>query len=1301
MDSEREDVVSSIIYSENMNNGGCEHCHCEENSTEVLATYNVAGSERRLWEVEQLGTESPYRCVQCRACAKCRKGDELEVISLREEAEQALIESSVELDAQNNTLWATLPFVEDPVEKLRPNRYIAEKVLQSQQRMFSRDPSMREDAVKSHQKLLDRGHVVPYRALPPDYKAAVDNSPGPGYFIPWRTVYNEGSVSTPCRIVFDASSKTPGGESLNGTLAKGKNKLAKLQHLLIKFRHGKAAVSADISMAYNGTKLKPEHLTYQKYLWQDQLDPAAPVEVMHVATLIYGVKSSGQQCQAAIEKLADHHLDAGIHQMGAEALKDTTYVDDILSSQDSHEKCKTVAADIEIILQKGSMKVKSFSFSGAAPAECVSADGTHVGLAGYLWATEADIIKLDIGPVRLGKAKRGRRPDPVLGDIKAALSQVFTKRTLTGIVAGIFDPLGLVTPITAGLKLDLHELCALRLDWDDAVPQELLDKWVENIHRIQDLQGVHFCRTIIPEDAANLDVELLVAADASQNIGIAAVYARVLRKDGTYSCQLVAARSKLLAGLTIPKAELKSAVAAAVLANVVKANLGERCKGTTYVTDSTICLFWITQDDRPLQLGVRNAVLEIRRFTRPSDWFHIPTDHNVADLGTRSATVDQVAHGSAWQTGQDWMRLPREQLPVKTAAEVTLTSEERRIAATELRAGDLRGHQVNFSGPAVSARYAYSKYLVDPCRYSWSKVVRIVALVFKFVRACQEAAQRPSASDGGQEAINRLSTDGSTDGTGGRVVNLSPGEVAKAENYFFRKATKEVKQFARAADFRQFSEERDGILYFTGRLLNSGGIRALEEVMFDLSPVSFCKPIVDRHSPVAYAIMLETHWRTVHHLNATTTYRESLGTVFTIKGRELAHEIKETCSFCKRFKAKLLEVEMGKIHEARLTIAPPFTLCQVDLFGPLEARCEHNHRAVVKVWGVVFKDPASGAVFAHAMAKCDTSAFVQAYTRFAARFCHPKKLYPDEGSQLLKACSEMQISWVDVSHTLNSQFQVGVEYSPCPVGGHNYHGQVERSIREIKKLFFSVYRGIKLDVLGFETAFAWVSNELNNLPICLGSRYKGIDNLDLITPNRLIQGRANRRAMTGPCMINSPSKMLEKMEDIFEAWWRVWNKEKLADYVAKPPKWFRSDPDLQLGDVVVFQKKGPEQAIGSPAWTIGRVVEVKKSAADGRVREVEVEYKNAAENVWRTTHRAARAVAVLHREEDLEVLQGLNAAAREADKAHVAWQIYVDQQEAVVKDMERCRQCEKPVLCERHSIYFAVKPYVYPDEGES
>ncbi len=93
--------------------------------------------------------------------------------------------------------------------------------------------------------------------------------------------------------------------------------------------------------------------------------------------------------------------------------------------------------------------------------------------------------------------------------------------------------------------------------------------------------------------------------------------------------------------------------------------------------------------------------------------------------------------------------------------------------------------------------------------------------------------------------------------------------------------------------------------------------------MFDLNPVSLCKPVVDRHSPVSYSIMLEMHWVTANHLNATAAYRESLATTFILKGRDLAQEVRESCNFCRRYKAKTLEVEMGKIHENRLVIAPP------------------------------------------------------------------------------------------------------------------------------------------------------------------------------------------------------------------------------------------------------------------------------------------------------------------------------------------------------------------------------------------
>ena len=1157
---ESEDECGSTLLDKNQPDGGCDHCHCDEETVHATGFYSAAREEKDFWRVENLGTESPYRCISCRNCSKCRSGEILEAVSLKEEAEQALIEASVELDPEKNVVWAKLPFIEDPVTNLKQNRFVAEKVLKTQLEIFKKSPGMRESALKSHQKLADKGHVVAEEDLTKEAAMAIKKEPGVGYYIPWRIVFNESSISTPCRVVFDASSKTPGGESLNGVLAKGQNRLVALQHLMIRFRSRWAAMTADISMAYNGTKLRPEHYKYQKYLWKEGLLPENPTKTMFVATLIYGVKPSGQQCQVSLEKLAAHFKEKGEHLEGAKVLESSTYVDDIMTSQDTTQECMEVAYQIEKILERGSMGVKAFSYAREQPHENVSSDGVHVGLGGYLWATVADTIELDIGPARLGKAKRGKRPPAVTGDFKEALRPCFTRRVLTGLVAGVFDPLGLVTPITAGMKLDLHELCQLKLDWDDPVPEVLLDKWVANMEKIQALKGLAFQRTVIPADAADDKVELLVMTDASQNLGVVAVFGRVKRKNGQYSCQLIMGRSKLLTGMTIPKAELKSAVAAATTANVVQRNFGDRCSGVTFVTDSTICLYWITQDDRPLQVGVRNAVCEIRRFSDAGDWFHITTEKNVADLGTRPASVAEIMPGTAWHVGQPWMWLPRAEMPIKSAAEITLTAEEKRQAAVEMRNKELPGVAVNLSVPAVADRYALSKYLVDPCRFPWSKAVRIMGMVMKFINACRK--KRTSSPDRQLVEV--------------KVVTLTPEELKLGENYFFRKATAEVKKFSAKKEYENCSVEKEGILYFSGRLLNSGHVKAIEEVMFDLSPVSFFKPIVDRHSPVAYSIMLDTHWKTVNHLSAVTTYRESLSVAYIIKGRELAQEVRTSCHFCKRYKARMVEVEMGKTHESRLVIAPPFTYCQVDLLGPYEARCEHNHRSTVKVWGVVFKDPASGAIFVHAMPKCDTEAFVAAYTRFAARFCHPMKLYPDEGSQLLKACKEMEISWVDVSTTLNARHQVGVEFQACPVGGHNFHGQVERSIREVKKLFDTVYKGKKLDIMGYETAFAWISNELNNLPLCLGSKYKDLDNLDLLTPNRLIHGRSNRRAMSGPCTVESPSKMLEIMLDIFEAWWKAWHSEKLADFVAKPAKWFRSSPSICVEDIVVFQKKGQE-----------------------------------------------------------------------------------------------------------------------------
>ncbi len=355
-----------------------------------------------------------------------------------------------------------------------------------------------------------------------------------------------------------------------------------------------------------------------------------------------------------------------------------------------------------------------------------------------------------------------------------------------------------------------------------------------------------------------------------------------------------------------------------------------------------------------------------------------------------------------------------------------------------------------------------------------------------------------------------------------------------------------------------------------------------------------------------------------------------------VGGRALAQEICESCPFCKRAKAMLIEVEMGKVSEERLYIAPAFTIVHVDLFGPYTAKCEHNHRSTVKVWGAVFKCTATGAVAVYVMASYSTDAFIMAYIWFAARYGHPLKLLPDEGSQLLKACKEMQYSWIDVKRTLNQEYKVGFDFAAAPVGGHNQHGAVERSVREIRKLFDVIFLSpkYKLDILSFESAFCFVSNELNNFLICQAADFKDLSELDVLTPNRLLSGRNNRRSMSGPCTVDSKSRMLEAIEAVFQTWWGLWNDIPLADFVSKPPKWFRSSPNLEVGDIVVFTKDGNDQKLGEVVWTVGRVVEATPSWVDGKVRQVKIEYKNSSEfrnnkAPTRTTNHAARSVARL------------------------------------------------------------------------
>ena len=215
-------------------------------------------------EVEAAGTEVSYRCSNCRNCQDCKKSLRIDVVSIQEEIESEIIEQCVTVDIEKGESVSKLPFVVNPDTRLKPNDKMARKVYESQVRKLNKKPEDKESAILFEPKLQDLGFVDYVHNLTAEQQGMILNAPS-RYVIPWRTVWNENSVSTPSRMVFDGSQSTQDGCSLNSLLAKGVNNMNSLIAILIRWVVHKYVYHTDIAKMYNNVLLDEVHWRYQLY----------------------------------------------------------------------------------------------------------------------------------------------------------------------------------------------------------------------------------------------------------------------------------------------------------------------------------------------------------------------------------------------------------------------------------------------------------------------------------------------------------------------------------------------------------------------------------------------------------------------------------------------------------------------------------------------------------------------------------------------------------------------------------------------------------------------------------------------------------------------------------------------------------------------------------------------------------------------------------------------------------------------------------------------------------------------------
>ena len=864
------------------------------------------------------------------------------------------------------------------------------------------------------------------------------------------------------------------------------------------------------------------------------------------------------------------------------------YVDDCLSGESSWENVLSTTDDLQLVLARGGFAVKGFTFSGKDPPSDLSTDGVSVKVAGMKWNTKADKISLETGDLNFLKKQRGKKSPASNNQIPPE----FTRRDCVSKVAEIFDLVGKATPITSSMKLDLRTLVNRKLDWDDRVPSDLKKIWLANFKTIKNLAEVQFDRAIVPEDAVSLDVDTIDTGDASSSLACSAVYVRFKRKNGSYSCQLIFSRSKLVPeGMSLPRAELLAANLNATTGHVVKLALGDLHKECLKLTDSQVALHWISNTKNPLKQWVRNKVVEINRLADRFLWKYVQSKDKVADIGTRKgASIADISSNSPWICGFDWMKKDKSYFPVKSVNEIKLKNNElSSVKAESLRPEFLdkldcfeQGEEVmsidqHFLGylskkintQKLKERYEFLEYIIDPNRFRLRKVVRILALVMLFIRNLRkrvrptEAATSilkdslsiPKELSDEQYLVTSGIVHSVKNNAGkiteirckpGMVVNLTDLDIKLALDYFYRKSTLEIKHFADKKVYEKISVEKDGILYYTGRILSSqefGGNLTLTDVMIDLTTSTFAIPIVEHFSPFAFSIVNEVHWYhpVAMHSGNETVLRYTLKYAHIIEGRDIVRSFRKDCTRCRILAKRTVDVIMGPVSKVNLMLAPAFYISQVDLFGPFKCYSVHNKRATINIWFLIFCCCTTGAVNIKVMDNYSTCAFLLGFIRFSCCVGYPKMLLPDEGSQLVKGCKEMQLSFHDIRNKLNTEY--GIEFETCPVGGHNMHGKVERKIQHVKSSMSKRLDNERLSVIQWETLGDQIANCVNDTPLALRHVTQDLDQIDLLTPNRLILGRNNERSPSGPLHVtNDSEKIIKRNGEIINAWFEYWLK---------------------------------------------------------------------------------------------------------------------------------------------------------------
>ena len=172
----------------------------------------------------------------------------------------------------------------------------------------------------------------------------------------------------------------------------------------------------------------------------------------------------------------------------------STYVDDIITGEDTEEEAFRVYSESKKIFHARGFNLRKFLTSSRRLQERIDLQDNQepnhsplhyeptyseatLGLSQFSRMEEHKVLGVPWSP----------EPDQLIFHVtdlaRLAADLRPTKRNLVSLIGNFYDPLGFLTPVIIRFKILFQKLCQCKSDWDDVLPKELTEEWTGVISR--------------------------------------------------------------------------------------------------------------------------------------------------------------------------------------------------------------------------------------------------------------------------------------------------------------------------------------------------------------------------------------------------------------------------------------------------------------------------------------------------------------------------------------------------------------------------------------------------------------------------------------------------------------------------------------------------------------------------------------------------------------------------------------------------------------------------------------------------